>query len=174
MSNKEISQRDKKLREMEYEMEDKLIGPGVDFEAGFEIVFSYLRDTDPDTRAVASKVLAYHRKAIEKLISIYQDHLDTDPRKAILAGRVLGRKLAGGRLGTIQAQSAAMRLGIPVSFITCNCAKCGQANIGIPCPAGGLFDYGSEGKADGFAYALPVLCDFCNKEFYVAWSYDPR
>lgn len=163
-----------KIREME-EVGRGLWGTEAKFETAFEALFSDLQDGDPDVRAAAARLLADNPNAIRKLISVYQDCLDSDPGKGVLAGRVLGRKMDAGSQQMIHAQISAIRFGIQVAFTPCVCGHCGQLNVGIPVPERGLYTpfYGQQDDQN-CAYALPVLCDFCGKEFFIAWDSDPR
>ena len=163
-----------KIREME-EAGHRLWRTEAEAEAAFETLFSDLQDGDPDVRAAAGRLLADNPNAIRKLISVYQDCLGSDPRKSVLAGRVLGRKVDAGSQQMIHAQISAIRFGIQVAFTPCVCGHCGQLNVGIPVPEGGLYTpfYGQQDDQN-CAYALPVLCDFCGKEFFIAWDSDPR
>lgn len=162
-----------KIREM-VKFEQKLRQTGPEFEAAFEKLFSYLRDENPDIRDEASRMLADSNHGWDKLVSIYEVCLNTDTRKSILAGRVLGRKIDGGKKDIIHAQTALM-FGIKVAFTPCVCGHCGKLNVGIPVPEKGLYIgfYGQTDNKRG-AYALPVLCDYCGKEFFIAWDSDPR
>lgn len=51
----------------------------------------------------------------------------------------------------------------------------GAQNIGIPVPERGLYIpfYGQSDNTRG-VYTLPVLCDYCGKEFFIAWNDEPR
>jgi hypothetical protein len=111
----------------------------------------------------------------KKLVSIYKECLNSDPRKSVLSGRVLGRKIDGGKGDMIHAQTAMIMFGVQVAFIPCVCGHCGKLNVGIPVPEKGLYIgfYGQTDNKRG-AYALPVLCDYCGKEFFIAWDNDPR
>jgi tetratricopeptide (TPR) repeat protein len=147
---------------------------GPDFDSAFNSLFAELENDDPDVRAAASRLLAESRLALQKLVSIYQEGLDSDPRRASLAGRVLGRKLAKGDDGMIHAEIGQMMYGISASFIPCPCFHCGANNKGIPAPPSGPWvPYYHQGDAEG-AYAVPVLCDQCGKEFFVVWDTVPR
>ena len=87
-----------KIRQME-EVGNKLSGTGSNFESAFESLFADMYDSDRDVRAEASQLLADNPSATKKLILIYQDCLKSDPRKSVLAGRVLGRKISAGKHG---------------------------------------------------------------------------
>ena len=127
----------------------------------------------PDARAQASRLLADSSEAVRKLISIYEESLTSDPRRANLAGRVLGRKIAKGSNDMISAQIVQAFYGIAASFIPCPCALCGHFNRGIPAPPRGpMVPYYTQEDSEG-AYAVPVLCDKCGKEFFVVWDIDP-
>lgn len=152
----------------------KLWGAAPDADAAFESLFADLEDDDPDVRAEASRLLADSPNAIRKLISVYQECLNSDPRRASLAGRVLGRKVAKGSDDMIHAQIAQMRYGISASFIPCSCVHCGHLNRAIAAPPNGpMVPYYHQSDDKG-AYAVPVLCDKCGKEFFVVWDMDPR
>jgi len=152
----------------------KLWGAAPDADAAFESLFADLEDDDPDVRAEASRLLADSPNAIRKLISVYQECLNSDPRRASLAGRVLGRKVTKGYDGMIHAQIAQMKYGLSASFIPCSCVHCGHLNKGIAAPPNGpMVPYYHQSDDKG-AYAVPVLCDKCGKEFFVVWDMDPR
>jgi tetratricopeptide (TPR) repeat protein len=145
-----------------------------DFDRAFNNLFADLENDDPDIRTEASRVLADSSNALQKLVSIYQECLNSDPRRASLAGRVLGRKVAKGSDDMIQAQIAQIVYGISASFIPCTCVHCGHLNRGIAAPPSGpMVPYYSQSDTKG-AYAIPVLCDKCGKEFFVVWDMVPR
>lgn len=152
----------------------KLWRTGPDADEAFESLFSDLENNDPDIRAQASRLLADSPKAVSKLISIYEKCLSSDPRHASLAGRVLGRKIAKGSDNMISAEIAQVFYGVAASFIPCLCAHCGHLNRGIPAPPRGpMVPYYTQKDSEG-AYAVPVLCDRCGKEFFVVWDMDPK
>lgn len=163
-----------KLREME-ETAGKLWREGKEFETAFENLFSDLQNETADVRTVASKKLAENQNAIRKLISIYQQNSQSDPRKSVLAGRVLGRKIDAGKQDMVHAQTSSIMFGINVAFTPCVCGHCGKLNVGIPVPEGGLYSpfYGQQDDQN-CVYSLPVICDNCGKEFFIAWDSDPR
>ena len=166
-------QKASKLEQMEQEAHG-LWRSGPDFDRAFDGLFADLKNDDPDVRAEASRLLADARNALQRLISIYQECLDSDPRRASLAGRVLGRKMAKGSNDVIHAQIAQMMYGISVSFIPCPCVHCGHLNRGIAAPPSGpMVPYYHQSDDKG-AYAVPVLCDKCGKEFFVVWDSVPR
>jgi tetratricopeptide (TPR) repeat protein len=146
---------------------------GSEFDATFDSLFTDLQDPDPDIRAESSRQLAEGREAILKLISIYQESLRSEPRRASLAGRVLGRKAAKGSDEMIDAQIGQLLYGIPVSFLPCSCVHCGHLNKGIAAPPSGPMVAYYHQKDDQGAYAIPVLCDHCGKEFFVVWDQFP-
>ena len=162
-----------KFRAMEQQAH-KLWGTGPDADAAFETLFADLGNDDPDVRAEASRLLADSRNALQRLLSIYQEWLNSDPRRASLAGRVLGRRIAKGSDDMIHAQIAQIMYGITVSFIPCGCVYCGHLNRGIPAPPNGPMVPYYHQRDDKGAYAVPVLCDQCGKEFFVVWDIDPR
>ena len=146
---------------------------GPDFGKAFDSLFADLENNDPDVRAEASRLLADASKALEKVISVYQQCLNSDPRRASLAGRVLGRKLAKGSDDMFPAQLTQIMYGLSASFIPCSCVHCGHQNKGIAAPPNGpSVPYYHQGDDKG-AYAVPVLCDNCGKEFFVVWDRDP-
>jgi tetratricopeptide (TPR) repeat protein len=162
-----------KLHAME-EQGHNLRTSGADFDTAFGSLFADLENSDPDVRAEASRLLAKARNALQKVIAIYQECLNSEPRRASLAGRVLGRKIAKGSDDIIHAQSAQMMYGISASFISCTCVHCGHLNRGIASPPSGpMVGYYHQSDDKG-AYAVPVLCDKCGKEFFVVWDTDPR
>ena len=162
-----------KLREME-ETAGKLWRKE-EFESAFESLFSDLQNETADVRAEASRKLAKNQNAMQKLISIYQQNSQSNPRKSVLAGRVLGRKIDAGKQDMVHAQTSSIVFGINVAFTPCVCGHCGKLNVGIPVPEGGLYTpfYGQENDQN-CAYSLPVICDHCGKEFFIAWDSDPR
>ena len=162
-----------KLRAME-EQARGLWRSGPDFDAPFQSLFADLEHRDPDVRAEASRLLADAPNAARKLISIYEECLKSDPRRASLAGRALGRKMAKGSSDMIHAQIVQMMYGISASFIPCPCVHCGHPNHGIAAPPSGPMVPYYHQKDDKGAYAVPVLCDKCGKEFFVVWDSDPR
>jgi len=162
-----------RLRAME-EKGRKLWSSGSDVDTAFESLFGDLEDGDPDVRAEASRLLAEARNALQRLISMYQECLSSDPRRASLAGRVLGRKIAKGSDDMMPAQVAQMMYGISASFIPCPCVHCGHLNKGIAAPPNGPMVPYYHQTDDKGAYAVPVLCDRCGKEFFVVWDMDPR
>ena len=153
---------------------NKLWRTGPDADEAFENLFADLENDDPDVRAQASRLLADSPKTVRRLISIYEECLSSDPHRANLAGRVLGRKIAKGSNEMISAEISRVMYGINVSFIPCPCVYCGNFNRGIPAPPSGpMVPYYTQ-KDDKGAYAVPVLCDGCGKEFFVVWDTDPR
>ena len=161
-----------KFQTME-QQERKLWGTGPEADEAFENLFADLKNEDPDVRAQASLLLAGSPNAVRKLISLYQENSVSGPRRASLAGRVLGRKAAKGSDGMISAQISQLLYDITISFIPCLCAYCGYLNRGIPAPPGGpMVPYFSQKDSKG-VYAVPVLCDRCGKEFFVVWDTVP-
>lgn len=152
----------------------KLLNTGPDADAVFESLFADLQNDDPDVRAEASRLLAHAPNAVRRLISIYQECVNSDPRRASLAGRVLGRKIAKGSDGMTPPQIAQMLYGIVVSFIPSTCVYCGCLNRGIAAPPRSPWVPYYHQENDKGAYAVPVLCDKCGKEFFVVWDMDPR
>jgi hypothetical protein len=150
------------------------MGGGGNADQAFESLFADLKDKDPEIRAEASRLLNESTDAQLRLVTIYQECLKSDPRRASLAGRVLGRYLAEGRQGMIDPDIAKMTFGLKVSFLPCGCDHCGKLNKGIPAPPnGGMVPYYSQKDNKG-AYAVPVLCDKCGMEFFVVWDQNPR
>ena len=152
----------------------KLWAEGPEFDQAFDSLFADLEDEDPDVRAEASRLLADARSGVQRLISIYQECLVSDPRRASLAGRVLGRKIAKGSDDMIHAEIGQMMYGIAASFIPCSCVHCGHLNRGIAAPPRGPWVPYYHQTDDEGAYAIPVLCDRCGEEFFVVWDTDPR
>ena len=144
------------------------------FEKAFEIIFNYLNDPSPLVRKTASETLSDFPKCTENLIHIYQKYYDNNVRKSILAGRVIGRKIDGGKSEIIRPEYAKFRFGLPIAFVPCPCGHCGEINSGIPVPEFGAYK-GYYGQTDlQGVFFLPVLCDYCSKEFFIAWDEDPR
>lgn len=161
-----------RIKSME-ELARKLWGTGHDADTAFETLFGALQDPDPDVRAEASSLLADALHALRKLIAIYQESLRSNPRRASLAGRVLGRKLAKGSHDVMPSQVTRMMYGISASFIPCPCVHCGHMNTGIPAPPNGpMVPYYHQADDKG-AYAVPVICDKCGTEFFVVWDSVP-
>lgn len=152
----------------------RLWGGGPDFDKAFGSLFADLENSDPDVRAEASRLLADARNALQRVVSIYQECLNSDPRRASLAGRVLGRKIAKGSDDMIHAEIGQMMYGISASFIPCSCVHCGHLNRGIAAPPGAPWVPYYHQTDDKGAYAIPVLCDHCGREFFVVWDMDPR
>ncbi len=163
-----------KVQSMEQQA-SKLSDSGAEGDAAFKSLFEDLANSDSDIRAKASQLLAHSSEASSKLINVYQESLVADPRKSVLAGRVLGRKLDGGRQDMIPEQVTMLLFRVKIAFTPCVCGRCGELNVGIPVPEKGLYIgfYGQTDDKHG-AYALPVLCDYCGKEFFIAWDSDPR
>jgi len=109
-----------------------------DCDTAFESLFADLEDNDPDVRTEASKLLFLSRNARSKLIKIYYDFLDKNPRKSVLAGRVLGRKMDGGKKDMVHAQTTMIMFGVQIAFTPCVCGYCDKLNVGIPVPESGL------------------------------------
>lgn len=145
-----------------------------DAEAAFEGLFSDLENGNPDIRNEASRLLGDTPDAIERLISIYQKCLISDPRRASLAGRVLGRKIAKGANDIILPLISKIWYGIAVSFIPSTCVYCGHLNNGIAAPPNAPHVPYFHSKNDERAYAVQVLCDKCGSKFFVVWDEDPR
>lgn len=163
-----------KFKEME-KQENKLWKTGPDSDIAFESLFKDLESDDPDIRAEASRLLAdSSRNTLQKLISIYKERLDSDPNRASLAGRVLGYKITKGSDEFIFSEIARIYYGINVSFIPCSCVYCGHTNKGIAAPANGPRVPYYHQENDKGAYAVPVLCDKCGKDFFIVWDEDPR
>jgi len=153
----------------------KGLGAASDADAAFESLFTDLENDDPDVRAEASRLLADVPNARRKLICLYQGNLNSNPRKSILAGRVLGRKISAGGREMIHAETSSIMFGIEVAFAQCTCGHCGRLNVGIFVPEGGLYTpFYSQRDDKNCVYVLPVLCDFCGKQFFIAWDSDPR
>lgn len=144
------------------------------FEGAFDILFHYLRDVSPCVRWKASEALSDFPKSTARLIRIYQDYYDNDVRKSVLAGRVIGRKVDRGRMEIIRPEYAKTLFGLPIAFVPCSCGHCGKINAGIPVPEFGAYKgYYGQKHFQG-VFFLPVLCDYCSEEFFIAWDEDPR
>jgi len=147
-------------------------GPVV--EKAFNKLFNYLYDQNPKVRKFAAETLSNDSKSLVKLIQIYRDYYNTDVRKSIIAGRVAGRKADNGEFKIIHSIYAQIRYGISIAFVPCSCGHCGGMNSGIPVPEFGVYK-GYYGQTDyRGVFFLPVLCDICSKEFFIAWDEDPR
>jgi tetratricopeptide (TPR) repeat protein len=152
----------------------ELMGAETDSDAAFNSLFEDLQNDNPDIRNEAARLLAMDIKARNRLISIFQQFSETDPHRSSLAGRVLGRIVTDQSKDTIMPQITQMWFGFSASFISSTCVYCGHMNRGIAAPPRGpMIPYFHREKNEG-AYTIPVLCDKCGKEFFVAWDVDPR
>jgi len=149
-------------------------GEGLEADKAFDRYFADLTDADCDIRAEAARILGESPKAVQRLIAIYQSCRGNDPRRASLAGRVLGRNAAKGSDEMIHAEISRMLYGLDLSFLPCPCVHCGRINRGIPAPPRAPWVPYYHQDNDRGAYAVPVLCDSCGKDFYVVWDQDPR
>jgi hypothetical protein len=140
----------------------------------FEALFAFLQDADALVRADSAERLSDSAYATSRLAAVYRECGDSDPGRASLAGRVLGRKMARGYDDIIPADVARLRYGISASFLVCGCAHCGHFNKGIPAPPKAPYVAYYAQKDDRGAYAVPVLCDACGQGFFVVWDRDPR
>jgi len=147
----------------------------VAMEVAFDELFVRLDDPDPDIRADVRGSLASNRYSVRPLWAIYNELMETEPRRAVLAGRVIGHRLNPHGLSRVPVGTTMTKLGVAIAFISCACPNCGRENPNIPVPQRAL-DLQFEGRltAEGAAFALPVICDFCGSEFYVAFGEDPR
>ncbi len=128
-----------------------------------------MKDYDPEIKSLASLYLADSPNSVERLISIYRASISADPSIAVQAGRVFGRKLSRGEAKMVSEENTAIVYGISVAFTTYSCSFCGKSNLGIPVSTRWLSFYGQK-DSKGANNALPVLCDFCNKEFFLCWD----
>jgi hypothetical protein len=150
-------------------------GDPVAMEVAFDELFNRLDDPDPDVRGDVKGSLASNRYSVRPLWAIYNELLDTEPRKAVLAGRTLGHRLNPRGVSRVPVGTTMTKLGMPIAFITCNCAHCGHPNPNIPVSQRGAKLACTVRRESGSApYAVPVLCDFCGNDFYVLWDEDPR
>jgi hypothetical protein len=141
----------------------------------FDEVFDHLTDDDPDVRLDAKRILAENRYTVRRLWAIHNELMDTEPRRAMLAGRVLGHRLNPSGLPKVKSTVTMHKLGMPIAFASCPCAYCGHENPNVPVPPKGL-ELPFRGYRDrkGTAFVLPVMCDFCGNWFYIGWKEDPR
>ncbi len=101
--------------------------------------------------------------------------METEPQRAMLAGRVIGYRLNPRGIPRVKAEVTMHKLGVPIAFASCACAYCGRENPNIPVPSRGLtLPYQGYRSRVGTAFVLPVLCDFCGNWFYIGWREDPR
>jgi len=144
---------------------------GAKAQAAFELLFADLESDDPDIRTHAYRLLIDDvPDVLGKLIDVYRDSVHMDPKRSSIAGRVLGRKLAGEEQEPIFPDTSRLMYGLDVSFIACACAHCGVVNLGIPArPNGPMEAYFGQAESTG-RYAVPVLCDRCSEWFYVVWE----
>ncbi len=141
----------------------------------FDAIFEQLTNEDPDIRADARNILAENRYVTRRLWSIYNELKEQEPRRAMLAGRVIGHRLNPRGLPKIKSDVTMHKLGVPIAFVKCACAYCGHENPNIPVPSPGLeVPFRGMRNRSGSAYTLPVLCDFCGNWFYVGFERDPR
>ena len=148
---------------------------GSDSERDLEALLKAMADSDQEVRATTRTALVENREAIPLLIAFYQKSVASDPKRACLAGRVLGSKMeADLKTDMIPAQMCQIMYGLDAAFISCVCGVCGAMNKGIPVPPRGpMVPYYGQSDDQG-AYAIPVVCDKCGDVFYVAWDSDPR
>ena len=143
-------------------------------------LLAYLGDPDPDIRARANQIVANlpfyaNRTLVDWLISFYRDHLEGDERyTGLRALRQIGRLMHMAPTDSIPFEISLLKFGVTCAFANCTCAFCGWLNTGIPVPAGGLVLPYYAQKDDRGAYAVPAICDHCNKEFYVVWDANPE
>ncbi|MGI6368745.1 MAG: HEAT repeat domain-containing protein [Anaerolineae bacterium] len=147
----------------------------VRMQPAFDTIAARLGDPDPDVRADVRNSLAGNRYSVRPLWAIYNELLESEPRRAVLAGRVLGHRLNPRGASTVPLNTTITQLGIAIAFMACDCAWCGRKNPNVPVPQRAL-TLGCQGRrsAEGAAYALPVVCDFCGHEFQVCFEQDPR
>ena len=146
---------------------------GPEFETAFGSLFADMENRDPDVRFDASRLLAKNRDALQRLVTIYQECVNSDPGRASLAGRVLGRQFRSDIIMT-NAETTQRMYGISASFIHCPCVHCNHRNRGIAAPPNSSTECFYTQRDDKGAYAVPVLCDRCSKKFFVVWDSDPR
>lgn len=141
----------------------------------FDAIFEQLTNEDPDIRAEARDILAENRYVTRRLWSIYNELMEQEPRRAMLAGRVIGHRLNPRGLPKVKSEVTMHKVGVPIAFVKCACPYCGHENPNIPVPSPGL-DVPYRGTRDrqGTAFTLPVLCDFCGSWFYIGFERDPR
>lgn len=150
-----------------------LWGSGPEADAAFNDLFNDLENADADIRLNASRILADSNQTLRRLVSIYEKCLNSDPPRAHLAGRVLGRRIAKGLAEPISSDVPKMMYGLDISVIPCSCAYCGAMNIGIAAPPRGPAVPYYHQKDDKGAHAIPTRCDKCSKAFFVVWDTDP-
>lgn len=144
-------------------------------EVAFDELFSRLDDPDPDVRNDVKGSLASNRYSVRPLWAIYNELLNTEPRRAVLAGRAIGHRLNPRGVRRVPVGTTMTKLGLAIAFRTVACPYCGRDNHNVPVTQRGL-DLACEGRRapDGAAYALPVLCDFCGNDFFVTFDEDLR
>lgn len=148
---------------------------GSEGEKAFDSIFADLENTDPDIRDQASYLMTEERGLVfKRLLNTYIECQTSNPRRASLAGRVLGRGIVKKRQMDIEPSEGMAYYGIPVSFLSCCCAHCGFINTGIAAPPNGLrTSCNCEGNPRG-TFSVPVLCEKCGREFFIVWDRDPR
>lgn len=139
------------------------------FEQAFRALLAALADQDAEIRNVAAAQLGNSPDAVKGLLSRYQALLGTNPRQAVLLGRVAGRKLCKGKPEPVSEDIVAEFHGHRVAFVPYTCPHCGVWNLGIPVRTRWLTFY-SEKSATACPRGLPVLCDGCGKEFGLCWD----
>lgn len=166
-------QKAKKFRDLE-KLSHKLWRDGPEARLSFENLFNNSSNDDPDIRVEASRLLAESNAACERLISVYQENVHFDSRRASLAGRVLGRRIVSGLDNMVRAETVQTLYGLDgVAFIPCSCAYCSYLNKGIATPRHGpSVPYYAQTDDEG-THAIPVLCDKCGREFFVVWDCNP-
>ena len=148
---------------------------GSEGEKAFDAIFADLENNDPEIRDEASRLMEEaSSNVIQRLVETYRECLTSNPRRASLAGRVLGRGIVKRRDMEVEASEGMAYYGIPISFLSCPCVHCGHLNTGISGPPKALqTPYYHQSDPEG-TYSVPVLCEKCGREFFVVWDLDPR
>lgn len=142
----------------------------------FQKLFSLLSSDDLNIRKEVTEIFQNNPKLFPKLIDIYEKNIRLNPKIGVLAGRILGRyifKKFPKDVWSIPGETSQIALGVNISFVNCICANCGNVNFGIPVPSKGRSGFYSQKDTLFGKFHLPVLCDYCGKEFFIAWDDNP-